>query len=298
MNNIEIENTKYARFSSTVLKQKNIDTFVSQEVLRVARAKREYRFGEEWIDTNPGRKPDAVRVVAELNSFRKARDVYFAWQDISSFFAFDPVFPESIIKRLMEQPNPTLFIPWGVKNIPYFGSKEREAMDQIDVVKRILQKRNINANIRLMPADLYALEVNNLLKPKNVNAYFDQVKKEGEQRGYTVTPWSTIRSDNQNTYDQLADKYTKDTLRTVLPNSIIENALRAAEKNSGFTNSDDVEAAAFQYLRERVCEATIVESLWQPIKLSMAPKNKDNVVDMELPRLYILPNYLVLPWKG
>ncbi len=296
MNNVE--NEQYARFSSTVLKQKNIDTFVSQEVLRVARSKREYQFGGVWTGTNLGQKPDATRVVVGLEAFRKARDVYFAWQDISPFFAFDPVFPESIIKRLMEQEKPTLFIPWGVRNTPYFGGKEREAMDQIDMVKKILQKRNIEPIIRLMPADLYALEVNSKLKPENVMSYFDQVKKEGEKRGYTVTPWSQIRWDNQEAYTALSSQFTDDILQETLPNTVIENATRAAKKNSGFTEENEIESAAFRYLRERICEATIVESLWQPVKLSMAPKNKDNVVDMELPRLYVLPDYLVLPWKG
>ncbi len=292
-------NTKeqYARFPTSVLKQKNINTFASQEVLRVAEATREYQFDGSWTDTNPGKRPEATRVVIELEAFRKARASYLAWKDLSPLFAFDPVFPENIIRRL-SQSTATLFIPWGVRNdVPYITGKEREAMDQIDATKRILQKRNINANIRLMPADLYALEVNKLLKPKNVNAYFDQVKNEGEKRGYTVISWSAIRSENQKTYDGLAARYTEDALRTLLPNSIIENAVRAAGKNSGATNENDIEQAAFRYLRERVCEATIVESLWQPIKLSMAAKNKDNAVDMGLPRLYVLPDYLVFPWK-
>lgn len=289
---------QYARFSTSVLKQKNIDTFASQEVLRVSGAKRQYRFDENWINTNPGRKPDAVRVAVELDAFRKARDVYFAWQNLSPLFAFDPVFPESIIKRLM-QPNLTLFIPWGVRNdAPYITRKEREAMDQIDTTRNILRNRNINVNILLMPADLYALEVNSLLEPKYINAYFDQVTKEGKQRGYTVTPWSEIRRNNQKMYDTLAAQFADDALRETLPNTIIESAVRAAGKNSGFTDEENIERAAFRYLRERACEATIIESLWQPIKLSMAPKNKDNAVDMELPRLYVLPDYLVLPWKG
>ncbi len=289
---------QYARFSYTVLKRKNIDVFAAQEALRVAGSKREYQFDGVWTGTNPGRKPDATRVAIVLEAFRKARGAYFAWQDMSPQFAFDPVFPETIIKRLMGEQKPTLFIPWGVRNSSYFGSKEQKAMDQIDVVRGLLQKRTIDPLILLMPADLYALEVNKLLEPKNVRAYFDQVKNEGERRGYTVMPWSTIRSDNQDIYDTLATKYTDNALQTLLPNSVIESATRAAGKNSGYTDSDGIVRAAFRYLRERVCEATIVENCWQPIKLSMAPKNKDNAVDMELPRLYVLPENLVLPWKG
>ena len=50
------------------------------------------------------------------------------------------------------------------------------------------------------------------------------------------------------------------------------------------------------YLVERLAETRLIEALYQPIKVSLVARHKDNYVDGELPRLYIVPKHLHAPW--
>ena len=50
------------------------------------------------------------------------------------------------------------------------------------------------------------------------------------------------------------------------------------------------------YLVERVAEALLIEEQLKPIKISCVRKEKDAVVDANLPRLYLVPERLTAPW--
>ncbi|OGE88989.1 MAG: hypothetical protein A3J07_04800 [Candidatus Doudnabacteria bacterium RIFCSPLOWO2_02_FULL_49_13] len=52
------------------------------------------------------------------------------------------------------------------------------------------------------------------------------------------------------------------------------------------------------YLIERLTEATLIEQQFSPIKVSAVARHKDDHVDGELPRLYLVPPELQRPWMG
>lgn len=288
---------KEVKIPLSVLSNSIVDQFASRQVLKSGGSRRQYRFDNEWTDTNPGKKPESTRIVMDVEAFRRARAVYQSWNELAPSFTFTPVFPERIIERLMQPAIVTLFIPWGVAEWRNIGTRERSAMDAIDAVRARLGCRAIANRVVLMPADLYATEVNGKLKADAVTAYFDSVTEEAQDRGYTVMPWSVIRSGNNERYRQLASDLTPEKIEEMISPSVTNKAYEAAKRNSGYTDEDSIRASSFAYLRERISEAVIIEETLAPIKLSMAPKNKDNDVDMSLPRLYILPDELVLPWR-
>ena len=75
--------------------------------------------------------------------------------------------------------------------------------------------------------------------------------------------------------------------------SIDANLMTRARSTAGKMGlrSDSVE-----YLIERVVEAIIIEEKYRPIKISCVARYKDDKVDLELPRLYLLPENLLAPW--
>ncbi len=255
----------------------------------------QYLIDKCWQEIIVGKKPDAKRAVfPDIDIFRKSRETYFTWTNLSSFLEKEkPVFPEKIIQRLMlaaYSDNPvTIFIPWGFRAQGGFGGKELEAMKWIDDILSVIRQRRITSQTLLMPADIYAIEINNL--PVNaVEEYFLTIEQEAKKRSYQVLPWSKIRNNNLQQYKVLRRKYTNEEINRILPPYIIISALKAAEKR-GQKND-----CAFAYLRERLCEAEIIEETFRPVKLSLVAKNKDEGVDLNLPRLYLLPEYLQFPW--
>lgn len=289
-------NSKEVRISLPVLSQ--LDQFAAQQIVMRMGGTREYRFSDLWQDTNPGKRPDATRIRMDLESFRKGRSVYQLWIELTSMFTYTPVFPEQIIDRLLTSTPVTLFIPWGVRDNNQLGTRELAAMDRIDSIKRSLEEKNIPNRILVMPADLYAKVVNQKIPTDIVHDYFESVSQEAKNRGYLVWSWSEIRNQNILRYNQLAQEFSNKRISEILSPAVVYKAYKAAQKNSGYLKEQDILNSSFSYLRERICEAIIVEETLRPIKVSMAPKNKDNDVDISLPRLYIVPEKLVLPWKG
>lgn len=283
-------------FSS--IKNTVTNTFAFQCVLTLSHGKRQYRFGNEWFDHTLGKRPDETRITMELETFRKARNAYKIWNQLTPSFTFNPVFPEIIMARLMNGEPLTLFVPWGVRDTAKIGQRERLAMNTLESFACMLHENGVNTQIVIMPADIYALEINKKISPLIVSEYFTQVTDESRNRGFIVMPWSQIRYENQTLYDQISLEMTQEHIATLISLPVRMKAYEAALRNSGFQDAASIQRSAYTYLRERICEAIIVEETLKPIKVSMAPKNKDNDVDMSLPRLYILPEKLILPWKG
>lgn len=242
-------------------------------------------------------KPQGRRLVFESSQKReKALDVYKAWERLTQEQVNDPVFPEVIFRRLALASSSkvpvTLFIPWGVRPEGRIGA-ELAAIDRIQEITAILQTKGVPSRVLLMPADIYATDVNGINKEKT-DAYFREIGEEAKRRGFEITPWSTIRTANRNRYDELASSLTEQKLEEIMKkDGTMERIFKAARRRS---ETGDPRRAAYDYLRERICEAIIVEEIYQPIKLSLAPKNKDNNVDSNLPRLYLIPSNLQLPW--
>jgi len=277
------------------LKNPRIDQYALQQVLKLVGATREYLVGDKWLKT-VSQRPDAARVTfPDIFSFRKAREGYFAWLELNQLSGREkPEFPEKIIERLMVAAyNPSqpliFFIPWGYRPYGEFGPKEVNAMDRITLAANTVGQRQIPLKVLLMPADVYAVEINgeDLI---NVEKYFTCVTQAASLRGFEVVPWSQIRLDNFDWYSTLRKFYTNDQIERLLPLFVINSAIKAAQRR----NRSNKEA--YDYLRERLCEATIIEEIYKPVKLSMVAKNKDNGVDLNLPRLYLIPESLQFPW--
>lgn len=189
----------------------------------------------------------------------------------------------------------TLFVPWGVRPAGLFGESEIKAMDIVKDYQTVLDKNAIPSRVLLMPADLYATEVNNY-KENATSAYFSTVAREAEKRRFQVVPWSQIRRANRQLYDRILDgEASLESLWKTTPKSLWQDLLASADRRSKQDNKD-IAKAAFDYLKERVAEARIIDAVYKPIKVSMVSPNKDAFVDRDLPRLYLLPKELRFPW--
>jgi hypothetical protein len=214
---------------------------------------------------------------------------------------FRPEYPTVIMDRIAEARDKktqlTLFIPWGVRIDGQFGDNELKVMSRIQSLQEQLQKRRINTEVLLMPADLYATEVNNQVNPAQSENYFATVSEAAKNKfGFTVKPWSEIRTENLGRYQARAEQLTEDAIRRLLTKQKVTDAIDAAGRRSGYQETKDIQAAAFRYLRERIIEAEIVDDTYNPVKVSAVPRNKDNEIDGPLPRLYLFSSEEQFPW--
>jgi hypothetical protein len=274
------------------------DQYSLPKLLKWSGGFREYYINGTWTNQKPNQKPEGNRLVfSSREQYRVARDAYFAWTNIVSQQITPPELPDAILERLFQArltAKPiTLFIPWGVRPVGIFGQPEIETLGMLEKFNNNLKSRNITATVFIMTADLYATEVNRQVDTPTTNAYFEAVGNQALQKGFTVKPWSAIRKENQNEYNRLKSELNPNT---ILPSGVLERALKASGRRSGYEDGKGIESAALAYLQERVCEAEIIEKIYKPIKVSMVAKGKDAYVDRNLPRLYILPERLQFPW--
>lgn len=211
----------------------------------------------------------------------------------------NPVLPEAIVKRMIAARTSnkflTLFVPWGVR--PEGKPRlESQVMERIDNIKNILQTRGINSQVLVMPADLYATEVNNQVSVPRAAKYFEYITDLAKGFRYEVKPWSEIRAENQGYYNARKGTLTDIEIEKLLPYSTILECLEAAKRRSGYKLEQLVRKSAFAYMRERIIEAEIIEGQYEPIKVSAVGKFKDNNVDRNLPRIYVIPPEQQFPW--
>jgi len=281
-----------------IINREKPDQYSLPKILKWTGTSREYCMSGMWTGEKPTQKPEGSRVVfPSVEQFRIAKDIYFAWNDIVAQQAFPPELPDTILDRLFQTRLAStplvLFVPWGVRPVGTLGESEIEALETLERFNNNLRKRNINTTILIMPADLYATEVNNQVDAFYANRYFQTVNAQASRKGFAVKPWSSIRQENQEEYDRLRSEMDP---QSILPCGILERAMKAAERRSGYEDKRSIESAALAYLRERLCEAEIIENKYRPIKVSMVAKGKDAYVDRNLPRIYILPEKLQFPW--
>jgi hypothetical protein len=302
--------------SEIVEKRPGVDRFAVQKIFNELGVKREYFINGDWTsNVSCGQVPDKRRFSLSREDFSMARNTYNAWKLLTNNSISDPVNKEEIMNRIME-PQLTdryyglfdtlfgckfnfslnLFIPWGVRALGTFGDPEIQVLDKIKILSdRLKFNCKVRNKVLIMPADIYATEVNNI-DPELVGRYFSKITAEAESRGFEVEPWSTIRAKNRQRYEELANRLDKNEIKRILSPFVIDSAMKAAKKRSNRTSSEDIENAAFAYLRERMCEADIIEETRKPVKVSAVAKNKDNEVDRALPRVYLIPPEEQFPW--
>jgi hypothetical protein len=207
---------------------------------------------------------------------------------------------DAIIRRLflsrIEDKPLVLFTPWG----PRYKNPQSEilkadpeiaTLQEMNTVLKNFRKNGYRLELLLMPADIYATEVNGLCE-EFVQSYFTSLAQAAQEclMGITLRmlPWSTIRSENRQRYDCLRNETDANFAKAVNQNEY----LRAVQTARNFPNDDRVKSAR-AYCIERIVEATIIEELFEPIKLSVVKKEKD-VLDGTLPRIYMIKKRA--PW--
>ncbi|KKW10690.1 MAG: hypothetical protein UY49_C0015G0008 [Microgenomates group bacterium GW2011_GWC1_49_7] len=229
-----------------------------------------------------------------------SQNAQLAWEATARLLTEEVPYNGDILARMKSgsKDNPlTLFIPWGVRPEGNFGSSELQALDFVQNYRQLLTGYCIPNNVLLMPADVYAIEINGY-KWETTTAYFSRVWVEAEKRNFQVLPWSVIRKQNRARYETVLQwEANPESLWRSIPKSLwYQNLLMAAYRRSAQKGDSAITKAAFDYLKERIAEARVIESVYRPIKLSMVSPKKDDVVDCDLPRLYILPRNLRFPW--
>lgn len=261
---------------------------------------REYLVDGIWMSSHSDRVQDS-RALLEPRVIQACSDVASIWNLIKMQSTNGPVKPDKILEQLIDArikgTQLTLFSPWG----PRYKTTRTSILDSDPEVKTLTEvsdflKRlnNSGFSVRyvLMPADLYATEVNSLAA-SSVMPYFSNVASaareiQGGICELAVTPWSEIRSANLEKYESLRTSLDSDFSR-----SIRSGELRKALDVAKRYNPGDYEASARRYCIERVCEARIIEDVLSPIKLSLVRAEKD-ALDDPLKRIYIVSSQA--PW--
>ncbi len=202
-------------------------------------------------------------------------------------------YEDGVLPRLRTQ-NISLFSPWG----PRYSWESRGAVIReddkevkvLDFLASILGKLRQNMPKKnfswlFLGADLYGTKINNL-PTEVVASYFGSLREWLTQ----ILPevefvlWSSLNDIAESYRQQVKDDFRK----YVSPNLL----LAATKTAQGMRLGSDSK----EYLVERIAEAMLIEEKLCPIKISCVGRHKDEHVDWELPRLYLLPENLWAPW--
>jgi len=210
-----------------------------------------------------------------------------------------PVYPKEIMGRLQGAYNTqiplTIFIPWGARANGDMTQYESNALSYIYDFSQGLRSRNIPNIPLIMPADVYATEINTM-NCLSTNRYFTQIENAARQMGFDTKRWSDIRAENMDRYTELTYWNSEQMIWRWFPKAQWYRSILPASMERNTSDNRSAASSAFNYLRERLCEARITEEQYRPIKYSLVSKEKDDTLDGELPRLYVLPRPLRFPW--
>lgn len=200
---------------------------------------------------------------------------------------------DGILPRLRKE-NVKFFTPWG----PRYCWKKRGSIIQ-DFDKEIITLKYLreisyqlssnmpNKNIQwiFLGADLYGSRINGM--PADIiSNYFESLF----ERLNSIIPESEFHLWSE--FDLKAQQYRQEVINN-RRFYIDEDLFRRAKQTAVFIGQNNNPET---YIIERIAEAMLVEELWQPIKISCVQRHKDDKVDMDLPRLYLLPKEITAPW--
>lgn len=226
-----------------------------------------------------------------------------AWEYTLRASVEPPVYAGKIIDRFLRaSPDPlTLFIPWGASRAKTRANdQDKAALRLVEQYSRMLLSYGIPNETLIMPVDVYAIEINDDDQAR-VAQYFLAIGAEAESLGFSVDPWSAIRERNRELYEStIRWECSPEALWRSTPKALwYDSLLPASLARHANRGEDKALQSAFRYLQERIAEARVIDAVYQPLKLSMGSKQKDDIVDRELPRVYLLEKNLRFPWlKG
>lgn len=202
-------------------------------------------------------------------------------------------YEDGVLPRLRQE-EVILFTPWGPRynwetrgEIIQEGDKEIEALNFLATILEEWKQNMPNKHFRWMflGADLYGTRINPL-PVEVVKHYFVSLAEWLPQ----ILPEAKFRLWSE--FDQLAEAYRRrirSNFEQYVDSNLLQRAIRTAEAMG--KGGDPKE-----YLVERLAEAMLIEEMFHPIKISCVGRHKDDKVDLELPRLYFLPERLHAPW--
>lgn len=278
----------------------------------------------EWIEIGNDRsvktrlqgKPLKTEIKFDpLKDFKNAAKACSAWSYLKAKSFEKASNPEKTFDRvatgLKGKDDLTLFVPWGVRpaydlsqyknGVFAAGSAEENVLVQLKDFCVSLRAFDIPAKLLVMPADIYAIEVNKM-EPQKVNGYFGILKKSilktfGDATSLCrYAPWSELRQEYRADYDALSKSFTEAEIQKKLPSGLIDRARKSATTFNPGKSAVEQSNAAFSYLRERLCEASIIDNKMNAVKLSCVDPMKDAMIDLNLPRLYVVPASNRFPW--
>lgn len=202
-------------------------------------------------------------------------------------------YEDKILPRLRET-EVTLFTPWGprykweIRGV--IIRQEDKEVDALNVLAALLGDWRENMPGKefrwmVLAADLYGTRINNL--PDAVVAkYFMSL----QEWVHEILPVAEFHLWSE--FDEQAEQYrrwVRERSDTMLHYQLVHRATLVAH---AMARGGDPKA----YLVERIAEAMLIEHMLHPIKISCVPRGKDDNVDWDLPRLYLLPERLHAPW--
>lgn len=266
--------------------------FIFEKVAKMF-GKREYQLSGKWVKTTQT-KPDSCRLVFELPDFLKAEQLFAVWNTLEASSVDRPVFPDKIVERLISGINGSVvmfFVPWGTRIKGVFGP-ETDILAKLKNVSDTLSDLKIRSRMMLMPADLYATEVNGIDK-RVVESYLDKLVPLARGMGFEINPWSMIRKENEKQYSMISSELADSKIDQMVSGG---KRMKLIEAASRWCSNGSPREAAYRYMRERICEAIIIEQKYTPIKLSAVTVEKDDIMDQQLPRVYLIPYEKRFPW--
>ncbi len=213
-------------------------------------------------------------------------------------------YEDGVLPRLRERVI-TFFTPWGFR---YNWREQGIAIDhgfiyEDDREVQLLQffaemLKEFQANMPdrewrwlFLAADSYATRINGESVIEAVDLYFSDLYlwflKIMPEKVAALTKWS--RCD----YSDVAVGFRK-TVENNFDRYISQTAFKRAIATA--LKMGKTEESAKAYCIERATEALWVEEACHPIKISAVRRDKDDGVDVDLPRIYLVPENLQAPW--
>lgn len=233
------------------------------------------------------------------SKLKQSLSVARTWRFIREKSFEKPTKPDKILEQLVDAQFasvPLLFFsPWGPPYERYKqrSSQIREADPEIATLRELNEifsffcREGYKLEFLLMPTDSYGTEINPL--PQDfVREYYLEVERAAsaildKSTTLTVKAWSTIREERKPRYAELRLDAERN-FSVYVKEGDFERAKKAATVYRGDPRA---------YCLERIVEGKLIAEVYDPIKISLARRQKD-VLDGPLKRLYIVQNRT--PW--
>ena len=138
---------------------------------------------------------------------QEAKNNNEAWEYTLRASTEPPLYGSTIMDRFAQSSTAkpiTLFVPWGVSPTRTTANNyDQAALNRVkrysDQLARYYGAPNA---VLIMPADVYAIAINGD-DPDRVTQYFSAVGDAANNLGFSVQPWSAIREQNLNFYEEI-----------------------------------------------------------------------------------------------